>query len=1113
MKRKPEEFLSGREKKREKMRKKVRRAGLRLAGVFILFAACALFLWPAPRAMAQEPGEYYYAQLNGQEQKLYDQISQQAGNLTDPYDPSGLTVSLDEAVASDTRTGDVLFAFFRDHPEYFWINVSRLAFERDAGSSDDAPSWHLSAMSGESYFYDGFTEGNLAQMRTDFESAVQDIVAAMPGDRILQIRYFNNWLSIHNTYNVNGMGANNFSRCAASGILSENDPQTGPVCYGYATAMKVLLDAAGIPNAFVEGTAYNDKNLPFGERHAWNYVEVNGAWYALDPTWDDPGISDRPATEEYFLVGENTQTITNKLPDGMTEDMRYFKGNHVAMSIGNYGFTYPALSADACPQRGSSDIQVTLPDGTAQTAADMDAALQTAAQYPGTVIRLWTSSITVNSTLTIPDQTTIDLNGQGGSRRDTAPIKGAANLAPIFQITSGTSVSIINSGELFSAIALSSGTYGSAIDNQGSLTLGGGVSVMGGTTSAISGNQADVEQYSILPSTGSTQTVCRVIAPQNAEARESFGEKDGATVQTLLDHAAAGNYVPDVKLSYWNGTAEVTPTDAAQPAISWGLAAAPDGAGINSSSSLESGRYTLQASADGTGTFYGYNVYRYVDVTVIPAAAPQHTFEVSAPVFDAVEYGYSQVSAREITVRNTGDEEMTVVSVGVEGLDGSSARSFTVESPAVPSAIQPGASSSAWTIRPVSGMGAGTHTEVIRVKARFVSSGEIIEETAKVSIEVRPLAVPAANMAISGGSGGTDDAFIYGDTVSVEFAFGSAAAPTRGVEAALYAAETQIGGPVAPDALGIYKFDVDTADKKLPIGASELVVRCTNPDPNFSYGEGRAAMTLQPRLVTAVLSGQAAKGYDGTAHLPPDASMTLGFGQSEVLGQDAAVLGLQAGSIQFISAEAGTTGVIASGLSLTGNDGGYYALASDSAIAQVAGISPTEPLVSFPELRLGAGNTLAGLTPANVTDAQGNIIPGTFLWFDDQALASPSDMTRILPPGFHTFWYRFTPASANYAEMTGSVEIQVDEAAVEPEPTPGLPSVPSSDLPSDPSSGAVQGPGETGAGSSPGSSSSLSGGAEKAPQTGASDSVALYAALLAAAVGAAGITLKRRRRL
>ena len=45
MKRKPEEFLSGREKKREKMRKKVRRAGLRLAGVFILpavFSATAL---------------------------------------------------------------------------------------------------------------------------------------------------------------------------------------------------------------------------------------------------------------------------------------------------------------------------------------------------------------------------------------------------------------------------------------------------------------------------------------------------------------------------------------------------------------------------------------------------------------------------------------------------------------------------------------------------------------------------------------------------------------------------------------------------------------------------------------------------------------------------------------------------------------------------------------------------------------------------------------------------------------------------------------------------------------------------------------------------------------
>ncbi len=102
--------------------------------------------------------------------------------------------------------------------------MSRIAFEPDADWDDDSPSWHLSAMSGESYFYDGFTADNLPGYRTQFDEAVDRIMDGAPiGDPVLTIRYLNNWLSIHNTYNANGMGASNFSRCAASGILSEND--------------------------------------------------------------------------------------------------------------------------------------------------------------------------------------------------------------------------------------------------------------------------------------------------------------------------------------------------------------------------------------------------------------------------------------------------------------------------------------------------------------------------------------------------------------------------------------------------------------------------------------------------------------------------------------------------------------------------------------------------------------------------------------------------------------------------------------------------------------------------------------------------------------------------
>ena len=52
------------------------------------------------------------------------------------------------------------------------------------------------------------------------------------------------------------------------------------VCSGYAKAYEALLDAAGIPCETITGYA--------GGYHAWNLVQVDGEWYHVDATWDDP---------------------------------------------------------------------------------------------------------------------------------------------------------------------------------------------------------------------------------------------------------------------------------------------------------------------------------------------------------------------------------------------------------------------------------------------------------------------------------------------------------------------------------------------------------------------------------------------------------------------------------------------------------------------------------------------------------------------------------------------------------------------------------------------------------------------------------------------------------
>ncbi|TXK81468.1 transglutaminase domain-containing protein [Paenibacillus sp. N3.4] len=53
------------------------------------------------------------------------------------------------------------------------------------------------------------------------------------------------------------------------------------VCQGYALITYEMMKQAGIPVKIVEGSS---RGIP----HAWNLVKIDGKWYQLDCTWDDP---------------------------------------------------------------------------------------------------------------------------------------------------------------------------------------------------------------------------------------------------------------------------------------------------------------------------------------------------------------------------------------------------------------------------------------------------------------------------------------------------------------------------------------------------------------------------------------------------------------------------------------------------------------------------------------------------------------------------------------------------------------------------------------------------------------------------------------------------------
>lgn len=105
-----------------------------------------------------------------------------------------------------------------------------------------------------------------------------------------QVKAYHDYLVNNNTYQETGDRSHN-----ASGALIDGYA----VCDGYSKAFDLLCYLSGIECVRVSGTGN-------GGGHAWNKVKLNGVWYNVDVTWDDP-VSSRPILRyDYFLVSDST---------------------------------------------------------------------------------------------------------------------------------------------------------------------------------------------------------------------------------------------------------------------------------------------------------------------------------------------------------------------------------------------------------------------------------------------------------------------------------------------------------------------------------------------------------------------------------------------------------------------------------------------------------------------------------------------------------------------------------------------------------------------------------------------------------------------------------------
>jgi transglutaminase-like putative cysteine protease len=87
------------------------------------------------------------------------------------------------------------------------------------------------------------------------------------------------YLVVNSVYSVEG---NVDYLATAHSVLIDGKGQ----CQGYSEAFAALLIISGVETRIISGMALD--STPVYQPHAWNLVSIDGSWYHVDATWDDP---------------------------------------------------------------------------------------------------------------------------------------------------------------------------------------------------------------------------------------------------------------------------------------------------------------------------------------------------------------------------------------------------------------------------------------------------------------------------------------------------------------------------------------------------------------------------------------------------------------------------------------------------------------------------------------------------------------------------------------------------------------------------------------------------------------------------------------------------------
>lgn len=280
-----------------------------------------------------DTNKFYYYQLDTYGKLIYDKLYANKDKLRTGTYTADFGTAFDDLLhlenGSETLNNSFqlsINALTFDNPELFYIDVTKIYLLTEITTRAFSKTYKVSiGGNGNSYLSDDFSSSEIARnsigIVEQYKNRIVDECRDL--DTVEKIRYVNNYLIDNTEYDMDA-GGNIYNIYGA--LVNKR-----AVCEGYARACKYILDDLDIPCIIACGIGKNSTGAT--ESHAWNYVQVDGNWYALDVTWNDPIITNGRMTNsiryEYFLNGAN-KFFADHFEDGNI--------------VGNASFEYPALS-------------------------------------------------------------------------------------------------------------------------------------------------------------------------------------------------------------------------------------------------------------------------------------------------------------------------------------------------------------------------------------------------------------------------------------------------------------------------------------------------------------------------------------------------------------------------------------------------------------------------------------------------------------------------------------------------------------------------------------------------------------------------------------------------